>query len=93
MGIPEIADKRRDIWPSSEKAFRALKGRPNFSPWDERVLRIYAVSFASLSSQLYVTNFVVKQDHGVRPLPTAEYPDLKEGVTLKCTRKQEAVSD
>ena len=34
-----------------------------------------------------------EQDHGVRPLPTAEYPDLKQGVTLKCTRKQEAVSD
>ena len=34
-----------------------------------------------------------EQEHGVRPLPTAEYPDLKKGVTLKCTRKQEAVSD
>ena len=34
-----------------------------------------------------------EQEHGLRPLPTAEYPDLKEGVTLKCTRKQEAVGD
>ena len=34
-----------------------------------------------------------EQEHGLRSLPTAEYPDLKEGVTLKCTRKQEAVSD
>ena len=33
-----------------------------------------------------------EQEHGLRPLPTAEYPDLKDGVTLKCTRKQEAVS-
>ena len=33
-----------------------------------------------------------EQKHGLRPLPTAEYPDLKEGVTLKCTKKQEAVS-
>lgn len=28
----------------------------------------------------------------MRALPTMEYPD-KEGVTLKCTRVQEAVSD
>ena len=34
-----------------------------------------------------------EQEHGLRPLPTAEYPDVKDGVTLKCTRKQEAVSD
>ena len=27
----------------------------------------------------------------MRPLPTAEYPDKKEGVTLKCTRTQEMV--
>ncbi|GLB40016.1 putative alpha/beta hydrolase family protein [Lyophyllum shimeji] len=28
-------------------------------------------------------------NNGMRPLPTAEYPDKAEGVTLKCTRKQE----
>ncbi|KIK68239.1 hypothetical protein GYMLUDRAFT_709378 [Collybiopsis luxurians FD-317 M1] len=28
-------------------------------------------------------------NQGLRPLPTLEYPDLKDGVTLKCTRKQE----
>ncbi|KAF9068274.1 Alpha/beta hydrolase fold-1 [Rhodocollybia butyracea] len=27
---------------------------------------------------------------GLRPLPTLDYPDIKEGVTLKCSRKQEA---
>ncbi|GLB40015.1 putative alpha/beta hydrolase family protein [Lyophyllum shimeji] len=26
---------------------------------------------------------------GMRPLPTADYPDKTDGVTLKCTRKQE----
>ena len=34
-----------------------------------------------------------EKDHGLQPLPTAEYPDLKVGMTLKCTRKQEAVGD
>ncbi|KAI0064412.1 alpha/beta-hydrolase [Artomyces pyxidatus] len=29
--------------------------------------------------------------HGFRDLPTATYPDLKEGVTLCCTRAQEAL--
>ncbi|KZT63155.1 alpha/beta-hydrolase [Daedalea quercina L-15889] len=29
-------------------------------------------------------------DHGLRDLPTAEYPDKREGVTLKCTKTQEA---
>jgi len=28
----------------------------------------------------------------MRPLPTVDYPDKTEGVTLKCTRFQEAVS-
>jgi len=29
-------------------------------------------------------------EHGLRDLPTATYPDRKEGVTRKCTREQEA---
>ena len=33
-----------------------------------------------------------EQEHALRPLPTVEYPDLKGGVTLKCTKKQQAVS-
>ncbi|KIK62973.1 hypothetical protein GYMLUDRAFT_242057 [Collybiopsis luxurians FD-317 M1] len=28
-------------------------------------------------------------ESGLRPLPTLDYPDIKDGVTLKCTRKQE----
>ncbi|KAJ3795334.1 Alpha/beta hydrolase fold-1 [Lentinula aff. detonsa] len=29
---------------------------------------------------------------GLRPLPTLDYPDIKDGVTLKCTRKQETAA-
>ncbi|KAK1232831.1 hypothetical protein PQX77_004057 [Marasmius sp. AFHP31] len=29
-------------------------------------------------------------EYGLRPLPSKEYPSKSEGVTLKCTRKQEA---
>ncbi|KAG6837462.1 hypothetical protein H0H93_009005 [Arthromyces matolae] len=31
-------------------------------------------------------------NHGLRPLPTAEYPDKFDGVTLKCTRRQETAN-
>lgn len=30
------------------------------------------------------------QDHGLRDMPTATYPDTSGGVTLACTREQEA---
>ncbi|KAE9403216.1 hypothetical protein BT96DRAFT_815274 [Gymnopus androsaceus JB14] len=31
-------------------------------------------------------------NHGLRPLPTLEYPNIKDGLTLKCTRKLETAS-
>ncbi|KAN0094845.1 Alpha/beta hydrolase family domain containing protein [Tylopilus felleus] len=31
-------------------------------------------------------------NHGLRPLPTTEYPGLRRGVTLKCTKNQEAAT-
>ncbi|KAL0581671.1 hypothetical protein V5O48_000374 [Marasmius crinis-equi] len=31
-------------------------------------------------------------EYGLRSLPSLEYPDQNEGVTLKCTRKQETAS-
>ncbi|KDR77355.1 hypothetical protein GALMADRAFT_246742 [Galerina marginata CBS 339.88] len=64
------SEKRRDIWPSKEEAYKLLKSRGTWKSWDDRILKIYVES-------------------GMRSLPTAAYPD-KEGVTLKCTRDQEA---
>lgn len=32
-----------------------------------------------------------RQEEGLRPLPTVNYPDKTEGVTLKCSRIQETV--
>lgn len=46
---------------------------------------------SSLSSSLTVA-LIKGQEHGLRELPTAEYPDKTDGVTLKCTKTQEAVS-
>ncbi|KAG6909417.1 hypothetical protein DXG01_000570 [Tephrocybe rancida] len=35
------AVNRRDIWPSSEEAYKLLKSRPAWKVWDDRVLRIF----------------------------------------------------
>ena len=50
----EMAGKRRDIWPSSEAAFQALKARPTCRTWDERIVKTLVVSFTSLSTPIYV---------------------------------------
>ena len=50
-----IVAKRKDIWPSLEEAFQEFKVRPRFCEWDERILKIFIVGFASLSSHLYMT--------------------------------------
>ncbi|KAH7925336.1 alpha/beta-hydrolase [Leucogyrophana mollusca] len=71
--LQQGALNRRDIWPSTEEAYRIMKGRPSWRAWDDRVLRVYV-------------------DHGLRSLPTLEYPEQTGGVTLKCTRQQEAAT-
>jgi len=38
------AVNRRDIWPSSEEAYKVLKARPAWKAWDDRVLKIFVVS-------------------------------------------------
>jgi hypothetical protein len=37
------AEKRRDIWPSKEEAYKILKARGIWKTWDDRVLRSYVV--------------------------------------------------
>jgi hypothetical protein len=61
LRLSEMVHQRRDIWPSSEEAFQALRVRPRSSTWDERILKIYVVSFASLSSRLYITGLVLNR--------------------------------
>ncbi|KAI9569339.1 hypothetical protein HD554DRAFT_2328173 [Boletus coccyginus] len=61
----------RDIWHTSEEVFQALlKSTTEVAYMDERILKIFVPRR--------------EQEHGFRPLPTAENPELKEGVTLKC---------
>lgn len=37
------AEKRRDIWPSSDEALKSLQSRPGFKSWDPRILELYIV--------------------------------------------------
>ena len=88
------AINRRDIWPSREEAYKTLKSRGVWKAWDDRVLRIFVVCVKNLSDSLILhlhSSHPVQQD-GMRPLPSADYPDKTEGVTLKCSRIQEGVS-
>ncbi|KAG6901619.1 hypothetical protein C0995_009959 [Termitomyces sp. Mi166 len=82
------AVNRRDIWPSYEEAYKLLKSRPAWKVWDDRVLKIFVVS-ARIFLVLPKVSDILLQKDGMRPLPTADYPDKTEGVTLKCSRIQE----
>lgn len=37
------AEKRRDIWPSKEEAYKVMKGRGTWKSWDDRVLKNFVV--------------------------------------------------
>lgn len=91
LQLDKIADKRKDIWPNLEAVSEAFRAKPKLRAWDERVLRIFIVCFILLSFTFVQDWDHSNQEHGLRSLPTAEYPDVKDGLTLKCTRKQEAV--
>lgn len=83
------SEKRRDIWTSKQEAYTIMKSRETWKKWDDRALKIYTVG-ADLS-HISPWLLIYLQNYGLRSLPTAAYPDLTEGVTLTCTRAQEAV--
>ena len=89
--LSDGAIKRRDIWPSKEAAHEAFAARPSWKIWDPRVLKIFTVTLNVLPFGSYHAQLYGLQEEGLRDLPTSTYPE-KQGVTLKCTRVQEAVS-
>jgi hypothetical protein len=61
------------------------------SPRTSSFSGMYGISsMADISTD--ISHHIQHQDHGLRDLPTATYPDRKEGVTRRCTREQEAQS-
>lgn len=73
---------RHDIWASREAAKVWLGKRFPWKDWDPEVLDIYVVS---ISLSISLSSFTVVQNQGLRPLPTAFYPDKTDGVTLNAT--------
>lgn len=56
-----MAEQQRDMWPSSEDAFQSLRVHPALRICDERILKLFAVSFFLLYPLLYMTAFVVTE--------------------------------
>ena len=82
------AVKRRDMWSSSEEAHKFFRERA-FKSWDSRSIDLHVVRIYFYSMCLYV--LTDGQRYGLRALPTLTYPDKTQGVTLTCTKIQEAV--
>jgi hypothetical protein len=90
-GLDQVVIKRRDIWPSVEDAYSTLKSKPIFQAWDDKILNIYVVCHSVVCTVGSSYAKLIIQQHGLRPLPTLDYPDQHHGVTLKCSKFQEAV--
>ena len=84
----EGAVKRRDMWSSSDEARRLFRER-TFKLWDPRSIDLHVVCIYFYSRCLCA--LIDVQRYGLRPLPTLTYPDKTQGVTLTCTKVQEAV--
>ena len=86
--LVEGAVKRRDMWSSSDEARRLFRERA-FKLWDPRSIELHVVCIHFYSKRLYA--LIDVQRYGLRALPTLTYPDKTQGVTLTCTKVQEAV--
>ncbi len=86
--LVEGAVKRRDMWASSEGAHKLFRERV-FKSWDSRSIDLHVVRIHFYSRCLYV--LIDGQRYGLRALPTLTYPDKTQGITLTCTKVQEAV--
>lgn len=62
-----------------------------YNKWDERALQLYTVSDILIFQLRFFMQNGIKE-HGLRPLPSLFYPNLKEGFTLKCYKLHEAES-
>ena len=86
--LVEVAIKRRDMWSSREEAHKLFRER-SFKSWDARSIELHVVRIRFYCRCLYV--LIDGQRYGLRALPTLTYPDKTQGVTLNCTKVQEAV--
>lgn len=87
------AYERRDVWPNRKHALEALKQRGRTRMWDPRSLDVFIVSVFAEHLQFGSAKPVCRQKYGLRTHPGAKFRDTPyEGVTLCCSRDEEAVS-
>lgn len=87
----EGAVKRRDMWTSSEEAHKLFRERVFFKSWDSRSIDLHVVRIRVHFYPRCLYVLIDGQRYGLRALPTLTYPDKTQGVTLACTKVQEAV--
>jgi hypothetical protein len=88
--LVEGAVKRRDMWASSGEAHKHFRERV-FKSWDSRSIDLHVVRIRVHFYSRYLYVLIDGQRYGLRALPTLTYPDKTQGVTLACTKVQEAV--
>lgn len=74
---------RRDHWLSRQQAFEYFKKRVPWDIWDDRVIRLMAVSLCFPVSPIH--NLTAAQEHGLEDSPAG-------GVRLKWDKNHEAAS-
>jgi hypothetical protein len=88
--LEEGAVKRRDAWVSSEEAHKHFRERV-FNSWDSRSIDLHVVRIRVHFYSRCLHVLIEVQRYGLRALPTLTYPGKTQGVTLSCTKLQEAV--
>ena len=80
---------RRDVWGSRAEAHTYLAAHPAFRHWDAGVHQVYVVRLFLLCFGAF-RDKGGPQDHGLRSLPTPDYPSQETGVTLAFPKRLES---
>lgn len=89
--LVETAYLRHDVWRSRDEARRHFEMKRR--NWDARVIDLYVVSCHPVFALCGPVSNDNMKKHGLRPHPACKWTDAPfNGVTLACTREQEAVS-
>ena len=81
---------RPDVWRSKDEARSHFSETKRCRKWDTRVMDLYVVSHRTSAVRPVIED---NEEHGLRPHPAFKWSRAPfHGVTLACTREQEAVS-
>jgi hypothetical protein len=86
------AYERRDVWPDHKQAMEALKRRARTKKWDPRILDLFVVRLFGFRFALCRSENLWGQKYAIKPHPGSTCTETPySGVTLACSRDQEAV--